>query len=181
MPAFIRKVLLFITAYGRLLALLGVGLMVFSFWAQWRAQGDHAYAPREQLQTVTGFVREASEVTVTRKRRAAKTKYYQIDVAPEGGGEPLKLRIRHDVPVEWIENLIEENVIVLYDVDNEVYEAAVEGQEAQLSYEETRDYRIAEAKSTAETSGGALFWVFCVFLTLLGGASFALHRKLSAT
>lgn len=177
MPAFIKKTLLYITSYSQLLALLGVGLMVFSVWGQWRAEGDHAYTQREQLQTVTGFVKEAGLYT-KKKRGREVSKYYQIEVVPEDSAEALKLKIRYDVPEEWIGNLVEEQVTVLYDSDKEVYEAVIDGEEPQLTYEGTRDHLLSEAKSTADTFSGPIFWVFCVILLLTGIGSFVVNRKL---
>lgn len=44
---FIRKILIFITGYAWLLLLLGPGLIAMSVYSGWKAEGDHAYAARE--------------------------------------------------------------------------------------------------------------------------------------
>ena len=85
MPGFVRKILIFITGYAWLALLAGPGLIGLSFYSSWKADGDHAYAARESLQSVSGTVTGASEVTVKRKRRATK-QYYEINVQPEGAG-----------------------------------------------------------------------------------------------
>ena len=68
---FIRKILIFITGYAWLLLLLGPGMIAMSVYSGWKAEGDHAYAAREKLTTVTGKVVEASEVTVKRRRSSS--------------------------------------------------------------------------------------------------------------
>jgi hypothetical protein len=175
-----RKILLYVAAYGKYLVFLGVGAILFAIYGLWAASGDNAYTQRDQLQTVSGFVEEASEVTVTGKRGRTKEKYYQINVTPEGGGETLELRIRHNVPVSWVENLIEENVTILYNASNNVYEAAIQGEAPELTYEGTRDHLIAEAKSTAEIVGSVWWWFFSALMLALGIGSFVLQRKLEA-
>ncbi|MDR2093139.1 MAG: hypothetical protein LBP58_07485 [Azoarcus sp.] len=65
MPNFVRTALLYLTGYARIVILIGIGLTVFSIWSQWKASDDNAYVQRDKLQTVSGFVKEASEITVT--------------------------------------------------------------------------------------------------------------------
>jgi len=49
MPAFVRKILLFITGYAWLALLGGLGLAGATLHSLWKAQGDHAWVAREQL------------------------------------------------------------------------------------------------------------------------------------
>ena len=51
-------------------------------YSDWKAEGDHAYAVCERLQTVSGTATQAAEVTVKRKRRSTKH-YYEISVQPD--------------------------------------------------------------------------------------------------
>ncbi|MDR2689843.1 MAG: hypothetical protein LBB76_08825 [Azoarcus sp.] len=175
-----RKILLYVVTYGKCLAFLGVGGILYSFYGMWLVSGDNAYILREHLQTVAGFVEKASEVTRTGKGGLKRDKYYQINVKPEDGSETLELRIRHGVQPGWVEDLIEENVTVLYDSGKEVYEVAVQGQTPQLSYEGTRDYYVAQAKSTAEITGSVWWWSIAIVMVMLGTGSFLLQRRLEA-
>jgi hypothetical protein len=178
MPDFIRKVILYIAAYSNIMILIGVVGIVVINWEVRRAEGDNAYTQRDQLRTVSGFVKEASEITESGKRGRTRKKYYQIEVAPEGSGDALQLKIRHDVPKNWVINLIEENVTVLYGPSREVYEAAVVGKNPELTYESTRDYLIADAKATAEKVNSAGYWLLFITILGLGIGGFVFKRKL---
>lgn len=181
MPGFVRKILIFITGYAWLLLLAGPGLIGLSLYSGWKADGDHAYAARESLQTVTGTVTQAAEVTVKRKRRAAK-KYYEISVKPETpGAEERKLRIDHSTPQQLVGNLIDEKVTALVDGSDHdmVYEVSVDGT-AVISYEATKQRLQAEAASSAQSFSGAGMWIFAIFLTLVGAAGVWCNRKLRA-
>ena len=177
MPGFIRKILIFITGYAWLALLAGPGLIGLSLYSSWKADGDHAYAARESLQTVT----EASEVTVKRKRRATK-QYYEISIKPEGtGAEARKLRIDHSTPQELVSNLIGEKVTALVDSSDSdlVYDVAVDGTTV-IAYESTRQRLQAEAASSAQSFSGAGIWVVAVLLALIGAAGVWCNRKLRA-
>lgn len=181
MPGFVRKILIFITGYAWLLLLAGPGLIALSVYSGWKAEGDHAYVARENLQSVSGTVTQASEVTVKRKRRATK-KYYEITVQPDAtGAEVRKLRIDHSTPQQLVGNLIDEKITALVDKsDNEVvYEVVVDGI-AVISYDSTRQRMQAEAASSAQSFSGAGTWVFAIFLTLIGAAGVWSNRKLRA-
>jgi cobalamin biosynthesis Mg chelatase CobN len=181
MPGFVRKILIFITGYAWLLLLAGPGLIALSVYSGWKAEGDHAYAARESLQTVSGTVTQASEITVKRKRRTTK-KFYEISVQPDTpGAEVRKLRIDHSTPQELVGNLIDEKIIALVDKSDNglVYEVAVDGN-AVISYESTKQRMQAEAASSAQSFSGAGTWVFAILLTLIGAAGVWSHRKLRA-
>ncbi|MBV7541616.1 hypothetical protein [Acidovorax sp. sic0104] len=175
---FVRKILIFITGYAWLLLIAGPGLIGMSVWSQWKAEGDHAYKPREQLTSVAGTVTGASEITVTRKRRATK-KYYEITVAPTAGGEVRKLRIDHSTPSTLVGNLIDEKVTALFDSgDNDlVYEVVAAGQPV-IAYETSKQRLLADAQSSAKSLGGAGTWIFAIFLTLVGAGGVWANRKL---
>lgn len=175
---FIRKIFIFITGYAWLLLLAGPGLIGMSVWSQWKADGDHSYKAREQLTSLAGTVTGASEVTVTRKRRATK-KYYEITVKPEAGGEPRKLRIDHSTPSTLVANLIDEKVTALFDTsDNDIVYEVVTGGQPVIAYETTKQRLLADAQSSAKSLGGAGMWVFAIFLTLVGAAGVWANRKL---
>lgn len=181
MPSFVRKILIFITGYAWLLLLAGPGLIAMSVYSGWKADGDHAYAARESLQTVSGTVTQASEVTVKRKRRTTK-KYYEITVQPEAAGaEARKLRVDHGTPQQLVGNLIDEKITALVDhSDNDVvYEVTVDGT-AVISYESTKQRMQTEAASSAKSFSGAGTWIFAIFLTLIGAAGVWSNRKLRA-
>lgn len=180
MPGFIRKIFIFITGYAWVLLLLGPGLVGMSLWSQWKAEGDHAYTAREALQTVSGTVTSASEVTVKRKRRATKH-YYEIAVAPAGGGEARKLRIDYSTPQQLVGHLIDEQVTALVDADDSdlVYEVAVGGQPV-ITYEATRERLASEAASSAQSLSGAGVWVLAILITLVGAAGLWANRRLRA-
>ncbi len=181
MPGFVRKILIFITGYAWLLLLAGPGLIAMSVYSGWKAEGDHAYAAKENLQTVAGTVTEASEVTVKRKRRTTK-KFFEISVQPDGAAtEARKLRIDHSTPQELVGNLIGEKITALVDQsDNDlVYEVAADGKPV-ISYETTRQRLQAEAASSARSFSGAGTWIFAIFLTLIGAAGVWSNRRLRA-
>ncbi|MDP3231093.1 MAG: hypothetical protein Q8N13_24375 [Acidovorax sp.] len=181
MPGFVRKILIFITGYAWLLLLAGPGLIALSVYSGWKADGDHAYAARESLLTVSGTVTQASEITVTRKRRTTK-KYYEISVQPDAtGAEVRKLRIDHSTPQQLVGNLIDEKITALVDSsDNDlVYEVSVDGM-AVIGYETTQQRMQAEAASSAKSFSGAGTWIFAIFLTLIGAAGVWSNRKLRA-
>ena len=58
---------------------LAPGLIALSVYSGWKAEDGHAYVARDSLQTVSGTVTQAAEVTVKRKRRSTKH-YYEISV-----------------------------------------------------------------------------------------------------
>ncbi|ODS67050.1 MAG: hypothetical protein ABS37_01680 [Acidovorax sp. SCN 65-108] len=181
MPGFVRKILIFITGYAWLLLLAGPGLIAMSVYSGWKAEGDHAYAAKENLQTVAGTVTQASEVTVKRKRRTTK-KFFEISVQPEGAGaEARKLRIDYSTPQERVGNLIDEKITALVDKsdNNLVYEVAVNGKPV-ISYETTRQRLQAEAASSARSFSGAGTWIFAILLTLIGAAGVWSNRRLRA-
>jgi cobalamin biosynthesis Mg chelatase CobN len=181
MPGFVRKILIFITGYAWLLLLAGPGLIGLSLYSGWKAEGDHAYAARDSLQSVAGTVTQASEVTVKRKRRSTR-KYYEITVKPDAAGaEERKLRIDYGTPQQLVGNLIDEKITALVDKSDSdlVYEVAVDGK-AVISYEATRQRLQAEAASSAQSFSGAGTWIFAIVLTLLGAAGVWCNRKLRA-
>lgn len=181
MPSFVRKILIFITGYAWLLLLAGPGLIALSVYSGWKADGEHAYAARESLQTVSGTVTQASEITVKRKRRTTK-KYYEISVQPDAtGGEVRKLRIDHGTPQQLVGDLIDEKITALVDnSDNDlVYEVVAEGTPV-ISYESSKQRMQAEAASSAKSFSGAGTWIFAIFLTLIGAAGVWSNRKLRA-
>lgn len=181
MPGFVRKILIFITGYAWLLLLAGPGLVAMSVYSGWKADGDHAYAARESLQTVAGTVTQASEVTVKRKRRTTK-KYYEISVQPQGAAaEARKLRIDHSTPQDLVGNLIDEKVTALVDASDSdlVYEVVVNGKPV-ISYDATRQRLQAEAAASAQSFSGAGTWIFAILLTLVGAAGVWSNRKLRA-
>ncbi|MFN4117762.1 hypothetical protein [Acidovorax sp.] len=181
MPGFVRKILIFITGYAWLLLLAGPGLIALSIYSGWKAEGDHAYAARESLQSVSGTVTQASEVTVKRKRRSTK-KYYEISVQPDTpGAEVRKLRIDYSTPQQLVGNLIDEKITALVDSsDNSmVYQVSV-GSTAVISYETTKQRLQAEATSSAKSFSGAGTWIFAILLTLVGAAGVWSNRKLRA-
>ena len=181
MPGFVRKILIFVTGYAWLLLLAGPGLIALSVYSGWKADGDHAYAARESLETVAGTVTQASEVTVKRKRRTTK-KFYEISVKPDGAVvEARKLRIDYSTPQELVGNLIDEKITALVDKsDNDlVYEVAVDGKPV-ISYEATKQRLQAEAASSAQSFSGAGTWIFAILLTLIGAAGVWSNRRLRA-
>ncbi|KRD22394.1 MULTISPECIES: hypothetical protein [Acidovorax] len=181
MPGFVRKILIFVTGYAWLLLLAGPGLIALSVYSGWKADGDHAYAARESLETVAGTVTQASEVTVKRKRRTTK-KFYEISVKPDGAvAEARKLRIDYSTPQELVGNLIDEKITALVDKsDNDlVYEVAVDGKPV-ISYEATKQRLQAEAASSAQSFSGAGTWIFAILLTLIGAAGVWSNRRLRA-
>lgn len=181
MPSFVRKILIFITGYAWLLLLAGPGLIALSVYSGWKADGDHAYAARESLQTVSGTVTQASEITVTRKRRTTK-KYYEISVQPEAtGAEARKLRIDHSTPQQVVGNLIDEKITALVDnSDNDLVYEVVADDIPVISYETSKQRMQAEAASSAKSFSGAGTWIFAIFLTLIGAAGVWSNRKLRA-
>jgi hypothetical protein len=180
MPNFIKNILLYITGYAKIIILAGIGLFGFSIWSQWKASGDHAYTQREQLQLVSGHVKSASEIYVKGRRGRTTNKYYELDFLPKGGGETQKLRVSFGVPVGWVQNLIDEDVNALYDPSdsNLVYEATIEGQKPDLTYEGTRDRLLASAQNTANTFGGPLIWLASIGLIGIGAGGVVLRRKI---
>jgi hypothetical protein len=181
MPGFVRKILIFITGYAWLVLLAGPGLIGLSVYSSWKADGDHAYAAKESLQSVSGKVTQASEVTVKRKRRATKH-YYELTVQPESAGaEARKLRIDYSVPQDLVANLIDEKITALVDHSESdlIYEVSVGGTTV-LSYEATRQRMQAEAASSAQSFSGAGMWILAIVLTLVGAAGVWSNRKLRA-
>ncbi|WP_343733989.1 hypothetical protein [Acidovorax sp.] len=181
MPGFVRKILIFVTGYAWLLLLAGPGLIALSVYSGWKAEDGHAYVARESLQTVSGTVTQASEVTVKRKRRATK-KYYEITVQPDtAGAEARKLRIDYSTPQQLVGNLIDEKVTALVDSSDHdlVYEVSAAGATV-ISYETTKQRLQAEATSSAQSFSGAGTWIFAILLTLVGAAGVWSNRKLRA-
>lgn len=181
MPGFVRKILIFITGYAWLLLLAGPGLIALSVYSGWKAEGDHAYAARESLQTVSGTVTQAAEITVKRKRRTTK-KYYEITVQPEAtGAEARKLRIDYSTPQPLVGNLIDEKITALVDAsDNDLVYDVVTDNTPVITYEATKQRLQAEAASSAQSFSGAGTWIFAIFLTLIGAAGVWSNRKLRA-
>ena len=150
-------------------------------YSGWKAEGDHAYAARERLQTVSGTATQAAEVTVKRKRRSTKH-YYEISVQPHtAGAEVRKLRIDYSTPQQLVGNLIDEKVTALVDSsDNDlVYEVSAGGATV-ISYDTTKQRLQAEAKSSAQSFSGAGTRVLAILLTLVGAAGVWSNRKLRA-
>ena len=150
-------------------------------YSGWKAEGDHAYVARESLQTVSGTVTQAAEVTVKRKRRSTKH-YYEISVQPDtAGAEVRKLRIDYSTPQQLVGNLIDEKVIALVNSsDNDlVYEVSAGGATV-ISYDTTKQRLQAEATSSAQSFSGAGTWVLAILLTLVGAAGVWSNRKLRA-
>ncbi|MGP1629018.1 MAG: hypothetical protein ACTS5V_03705 [Giesbergeria sp.] len=181
MPGFVRKILIVITGYAWLLLLAGPGLIALSVYSGWKADGDHAYAARESLQTVSGTVTQAAEITVKRKRRTTK-KYYEITMQPQAtGAEVRKLRIDYSTPKELVGNLIDEKITALVDAsDNDLVYDVVADNTPVISYEATKQRLQAEAASSAKSLSGAGIWIFAIFLALIGAAGVWSNRKLRA-
>jgi len=180
-PGFVRKILIFTTGYAWLLLIAGPGLIGMSAWSHWKAEGDHAYKPREQLEALSGTVTSAAEITVKRKRRATQ-KYYEVTVTPEAGGAERKLRIDHSTPSTLVGNLIDEKISALFDGDdsNITYEVVTNGQPV-IAYETTRQRLLAEAQSSAQSLSGAGMWILAILLTLAGAGGAWVNRTLRRT
>lgn len=181
MPGFVRKILIFVTGYAWMLLLAGPGLMGLSLYSGWKAEDGHAYVARESLQTVSGTVTQASEVTLKRKRRTTQ-KYYEITVQPDtSGAEARKLRIDYSTPQQLVGNLVDEKVTALVDGGDSdlVYEVSAGGATV-ISYDTTKQRLQAEATSSAQSYSGAGLWVLAVVLTLVGAVGVWCNRKLRA-
>lgn len=129
-------------------------------YSGWKAEGDHTYVERDSLQTVSGTVTQAAEVTVKRKRRSTKH-YYEISVQPDtAGAEVRKLRIDYSTPQQLVGNLIDEKVTALVDSSDHdlVYEDSADGATV-ISYDTTKQRLQAEATSSAQSFSGAGTWV----------------------
>ena len=139
---------------------LAPGLIALSVYSGWKAEDGHAYVARDSLQTVSGTVTQAAEVTVKRKRRSTKH-YYEISVQPDtAGAEVRKLRIDYSTPQQLVGNLIDEKVIALVDSSDHdlVYEVSADGGTV-ISYDTTKQRLQAEATSSAQSFSGAGTWV----------------------
>ena len=150
-------------------------------YSGWKAEGDHAYVARDSLQTVSGTMTQAAEVTVKRKRRSTKH-YYEISVQPHtAGAEVRKLRIDYSTPQQLVGNLIDEKVTALVDSSDHdlVYEVSAGGAPV-ISYDTTKQRLQAEATSSAQSFSGAGTWVLAILMTLVGAAGVWSNRKLRA-
>ncbi|MDR2093140.1 MAG: hypothetical protein LBP58_07490 [Azoarcus sp.] len=92
----------------------------------------------------------------------------------------MTLRIDFKVSKDQVSNLIEENITALVDPDDHhfVYEAVIDGQPPEITYEQTRDNLIAKARNTASTFSGPVFWLISIALIIVGGAGSVLRQKL---
>ena len=160
---------------------LAPGLIALSVYSGWKAEDGHAYVARDSLQTVSGTVTQAAEVTVKRKRRSTKH-YDEISVQPDtAGAEVRKPRIDYSTPQQLVGNLIDEKVIALVDSSDHdlVYEVSADGGTV-ISYDTTKQRLQAEATSSAQSFSGAGTWIFAILLTLVGAAGVWSKRKLRA-
>lgn len=183
MPNFVRSILLWVTGYGWLALLAGLGLLGYAGYAQYKASGDHAYVAREKLQSISGKVETASEVTVTSKRRRGGSRvsdrYYEIAVKPTAGSEAQKLRIALSVGRSKVQDIIDEQITALYDPDdnNIAYDIQM-GSQPVLDYETTKGRLLAQAESSARFTSGWANLAGSFLLAVVGAIAMALNRRL---
>ena len=171
-----------ITAYGRLSILAGIALMAYLGYLHYQASGDHAYVAKDKLQVISGEVRSAAEVTVTKKRRRSgervSDRYFEIVVKP-ASGEEQKLRLALSVGRSNVSRVIDEKITAMFDADdaNFVYDIQMDGKPV-LAYETTKGNLLSAAKNEAETMVTPGAFVFGFFLMVIGGICAFFNRRL---
>jgi hypothetical protein len=179
-----RQVLTKLTGYGWVVLLLGLGMLAFAGYSQFKASGGHAYVARDQLSTTTGKVLSAAVVTETTKRHGnshVSDRYYQLEVKPSSG-EAQKLRVDLSVGQHIVREIIDEEVSILADKDDKhlVYEIKM-GDEVLVPYETSKNRIQAQAEKQAAFTGNIGYLIFCVVLAFTGGGLMFANRKLRAT
>lgn len=185
MSGFIKSILIKITGYGWIVVLAGLGLLGMAIYSQVKASGGSAYTAQDKLTTISGVVTQATEVTVTSKRRRGSSRvsdrYYQIDVKPESG-EAQKLRISLAVDKQKIADTIEEKITAQYDADDDnIVYAIAQGAQKVLTYDETKNRMQASAERAAAETGSFGNIIGCIALMLVGGLAVFANRKLKAS
>jgi hypothetical protein len=183
MPNFVRQILLQILGYAWIALLAGIGIVGYGIYAQVKAASGSAYVAQDQLAKLSGKVTEASEVTVTSKRRRGGSrvsdKYYEINVKPDAG-EAQKLRIHLGWGQKKVEDIIDEKIDATFDSNdsNIVYTIASQGKSL-MTYEETKTRLQANADAQASSwSWGSMG--LGVLLAAVGAAGMFLRRRLEA-
>jgi len=194
MPAFVRKILLFITGYAWLVLVAGLGLFGMALHSLWKAEGDHAWTAREQLSRIEGTVTEAARVSVETKRRGRTTRtresHYELSVQG-ADGSTHKLRVDLQVSEAAVAYVVDEPIAALADAENDylVYELRVQGAEEEgeegqeqvlFEYEDIRAMLQERARRAAANMNNVGTWGAALGLVLIGSGGVWGRRKLLA-
>jgi len=182
MSEYINIIFIKITSYGWMVLLVGLGLLSLVMYSQYKASDDHAFTSRDKLQSMSGKVIKATEVTVSNKRRHGSSyvssRYYELSVQPVTG-EAKNLRLSLTVGQSQVESVIDEKITALFDADdaNIVYDMQMGGKPV-LTYDTTRARMQAQAESTANASNDLVGISGCILMVLLGASAMVWNRKL---
>jgi len=182
MSKYIRTVLIQITGYGWMVLLVGIGVLGWVAYSQYRASDDHAFTSRDKLQSLSGKVMSASEVTVTSKRRRGgsqvNNRYYEISVKPETG-EAQNLRLDFSIGKKQVESVIDERITALFDANDGhiVYDLQMNGKPV-LTYDTTKARLQAQAESAVNAINDLASIGGCILMILIGGGAMFWNRKL---
>ena len=176
----VHGTLMWLLGFAKYLLAIGLLLLGVAAYATFKADNGGGIPTQAELTRVSGTAAEAREVTVQHKRRRSSSTemFYELDFKPDGGGDNLKLRVDHDVPVDRIKAALDGKLDVRYEPGdvNLVY-AIKTAQVELLSYAEMA--RLAQVRAdkakASEASAGSIG--AGIALTLLGGAGVAYRRK----
>jgi hypothetical protein len=179
-----RKLVLWVLGYAWLALVIGVGGLGMAIYSSYSA-GHGGGSPAEaDLTSVSGTVIEGREVTVERKRRrGGKTtsQFYELDLKPDTGGELLKLRVAHEIPMAQLSQAIGEKVTARYNaIDENMVFGLKFGQAELVSYADMGRILTAKAEADRDFFASASALGFFVLMALLGGGGVYLRRKMVA-
>ncbi|TDM05753.1 MAG: hypothetical protein C4K60_13635 [Ideonella sp. MAG2] len=178
----LRKLVLWVLGYAWVALLVGLGGLGMAAYSSYSAGHGGGARAEGELSAASGEVTEGREVTVEHKRRrGGKTtsKYFELDLKPDGGGELLKLRVDHAIPQSKLEPTIGSRVTARYDADdhNTVYVLNAGGTEL-VAYADMQRILVAKAESNSQFFGSTGMLVFFALVALVGGGGLVLRRKM---
>jgi hypothetical protein len=162
--------------------LVGIAILGWSAYAQFKAGADTHGTADQDLVAKSGTVVSGTEVTQTTKRRrggSATHRYFVLD-ARLADGSTEKWRVDHAVGRDKLESLIDEAVDVRVDPsdDNMVYEVRHQGLPV-VSLDEVRKIMESKDKAAASIATNDATLVVGIGGLLLGVGGLFLRRRIA--
>lgn len=170
-----------IAGISYLFLFMGIAVLASALFFANKAQTGGGVPERSSLQTLTGEVVQAREVTLETKRRRgpdSKEVFYELDFK-DTSGQITQLRVEKTVPREQVEAMLQGELTVQFDAsDNNLTYDVKRGGATLLDYDEVARAAQEQANKQAAFFSGPEMYKAAAWWIGLGVAGLFLRRKL---
>jgi hypothetical protein len=172
-----------LTGKAWLALVVGIGILGWAGYAQFKANADTHGTAVEDLVAKSGTIVSGSEITETTKRRrgGSTTRHYFVLDAKVADGSTEKWRVDYAVGRKKLEPLIDEAVEVRLDPsdNNLVYEVKLKGQSV-VTLAEVQQIMAVKDKVAASSATDKGTLIVGIVALLLGIGGLFLRRRIAA-